>query len=68
MVDICHKFDNRVIGLAKVFPGENADRLILQEAFSKGLRGLKLHAQVQCVDIKDLSLAPLLDCSQLFSV
>ena len=64
MVEICRKFEGRVTGLATVFPGEKDDRLILQEAFDSGLRGLKLHAHVQCFDLNDPSLVPLFDCCQ----
>lgn len=64
MVEICRKFAGRVTGLATVFPGEKDDRLILQEAFNRGLGGLKLHAHVQCFDLSDPSLAPVLECCQ----
>lgn len=64
MVEICRKFAGRVTGLATVFPGEEDDRLILQEAFDRGLGGLKLHAHVQCFDLSDPSLAPVLECCQ----
>ena len=64
MVDICKTFAGQVTGLATVFPGENDARPILQEAFDHGLRGLKLHAHVQCFDPTDPSMTPLLDCCQ----
>ena len=68
MVEICRKFEGRVTGMATVFPGEQDDRLILQEAFDHGLRGLKLHAHVQCFDLNDSSLTPVFDCCQLHNM
>ena len=38
----------RMVGLATVLPGEPAIPDILAEAFSLGLRGVKLHCHVQC--------------------
>jgi predicted TIM-barrel fold metal-dependent hydrolase len=38
----------RVIGLATVLPGEPGAVQILQDAFSAGLAGVKLHCHVQC--------------------
>jgi uncharacterized protein len=43
--------DPRIIALATVFPGEPGAGEILQEAFDLGLRGVKLHAHVQCVPV-----------------
>jgi uncharacterized protein len=40
--------DRRIIGLATVLPGEPGAREILKDAFSSGLRGVKLHCHVQC--------------------
>ena len=40
--------DSRVIGLATVFPGEPGAKQIVQDAFAKGLKGVKLHCHVQC--------------------
>lgn len=40
--------DSRVIGLATVFPGEPNAKQIVQDAFAKGLKGVKLHCHVQC--------------------
>jgi len=42
-----------VTGLATVFPGESNVENILKEAFDYGLRGVKLHAHVQCFDMND---------------
>jgi predicted TIM-barrel fold metal-dependent hydrolase len=38
----------RVTGLATVFPGEPGAVQILEDAFSAGLKGVKLHCHVQC--------------------
>ncbi len=51
MVKKCKEFPNKVTGLATVFPGENNVENILKEAFDYGLRGVKLHAHVQCFDM-----------------
>ena len=40
--------NERVIGMATVFPGERDARRILEEAFGLGLAGVKLHSHVQC--------------------
>lgn len=49
-----------VIGLATVFPGEEGARELLREAFLAGLRGVKLHAHVQCVAIDDRRMEPVI--------
>jgi predicted TIM-barrel fold metal-dependent hydrolase len=46
----------RLIGLATVLPGEEGARGILEEAFAKGLRGVKLHCHVQCLAPDDAKL------------
>ncbi len=51
MVKKCKEFPNKVTGLATVFPGESNVENILKEAFDYGLRGVKLHAHVQCFDM-----------------
>ena len=51
MLELCRKFSGRVTGLATVFPGEADAALILKEAFAAGLKGVKLHAHVQCFDM-----------------
>jgi len=43
----------RILGLATVLPGEPGAKEILQEAFSLGLRGVKLHCHVQCFATDD---------------
>ncbi len=51
MTGICQKYHGQVTGMATVFPGEKGDIDILEEAFEKGLQGVKLHAHVQCFDL-----------------
>ena len=51
MVKKCREFPGKVTGMATVFPGENEAEEILQEAFDNGLKGVKLHAHVQCFDM-----------------
>ena len=43
--------------MATVFPGEDDVEEILQEAFDSGLRGVKLHAHVQCFDMDSDDMA-----------
>jgi predicted TIM-barrel fold metal-dependent hydrolase len=50
MAGLCSRFD-RLTGLATLYPEEPAARAILEEAFDMGLKGLKLHAHVQCYDM-----------------
>jgi predicted TIM-barrel fold metal-dependent hydrolase len=61
----CQKYPNRITGMATVFPGEKNAAGILHEAFAFGLRGLKLHAHVQCFDMNDDDMNPLYDICQL---
>jgi len=42
-----------VTGFATLFPGETGAKDILDQAFSAGLAGVKLHCHVQCVPIDD---------------
>lgn len=64
MAEKCLEYENRVTGLATVYPGEkDADR-ILQEAFALGLGGLKLHAHVQCFDMSSDKMNCLYECCQ----
>lgn len=42
--------DQRLTGLATVFPGEDGADEILEEGFALGLAGVKLHQHVQCFD------------------
>ncbi|UCD91524.1 MAG: amidohydrolase [Desulfobacterales bacterium] len=51
MAKKCSEFPNSVTGLATVFPGESNAEEILKEAFNNGLKGIKLHAHVQCFDM-----------------
>ena len=51
MVEKCREFPGRVTGMAAVFPGEENVEEILKEAFDNGLKGVKLHAHVQCFDM-----------------
>ena len=46
-----NEFRGQVTGMATVFPGEPGADLILTRAFSHGLKGVKLHAHVQCFDM-----------------
>ena len=40
-----------VTGMATIFPGERDAGLILEDAFQRGLSGVKLHCHVQCFEI-----------------
>lgn len=51
MVQICNQFPDNVTGMATVFPGEKDAAAILKKAFKSGLKGVKLHAHVQCFDM-----------------
>lgn len=64
MLEKSEEFDGNVTGLATVFPGENDAEGILQEAFDAGLKGLKLHAHVQCFDMNDDTMIPIYHCCQ----
>jgi len=56
MAKKCQEFKGRVTGMATVFPGEdNADQILIN-AFSQGLKGVKLHAHVQCFDMNNKSM------------
>jgi uncharacterized protein len=50
MADLCRRYP-QVTGMATVFPGEEKAGDILEEGFSQGLAGVKLHAHVQCFDL-----------------
>lgn len=58
----CREYENQVTGMATVFPGEEDDEKILQEAFDSGLSGLKLHAHVQCFDMNGDHMNRLYEC------
>ncbi|SDO38466.1 amidohydrolase family protein [Desulforhopalus singaporensis] len=62
MAEQCKMFSGQVTGLATVYPGEEDAVNILQEAFDSGLKGVKLHAHVQCFDINHSSMEELYDC------
>jgi len=51
MAKKCREFPDRITGMAAVFPGEEDVEEILKEAFDNGLKGVKLHAHVQCFDM-----------------
>jgi len=51
MAKICERYAGQVTGMATVFPGEPGSEAILKRAFVSGLKGLKLHAHVQCFDM-----------------
>ncbi len=52
MASLIEAFPGRVTGMATVFPGESHAGGILDEAFHMGLKGVKLHAHVQCFDME----------------
>ncbi len=51
MAGLCRSFPGQLTGMATVFPGETDSSQILKSAFEKGLKGVKLHAHVQCFDM-----------------
>ena len=62
MVKKTAEFPGRITGLATVFPGEkNADD-ILESAFARKLKGVKLHSHVQCFDLSGPEMDPILAC------
>jgi uncharacterized protein len=65
MAEKCSLFNNRVTGLATVFPGEPDAENLLQEAFDSGLGGLKLHTHVQCFDMNSYPLNCLYECCRI---
>lgn len=65
MAEKCRESNNRVTGMATVFPGENNAESILQEAFDSGLGGLKLHAHVQCFDMNGEHMNRLYECCRI---
>jgi predicted TIM-barrel fold metal-dependent hydrolase len=62
LAERCREQKGRVTGMATVFPGEEGDAQILQEAFDAGLGGLKLHAHVQCFDMVSEAMYGLYAC------
>ena len=65
MAEKCRKHQNRVTGMATVFPGEKNAADILQQAFDSGLGGLKLHAHVQCFHMNSDSMNGLYECCRV---
>lgn len=64
MAQLCRAFPGRVTGMATVFPGEPDCRRILVRAFGMGLKGVKLHAHVQCFDMTSEEMDEIYDvCS-----
>ncbi len=61
----CAAYDNKVTGLATVYPGEKDAKSILQKAFALGLGGLKLHAHVQCFDMNSDDMNCLYECCRV---
>lgn len=64
MIEKCEAYKGRVTGMASVFPGEENDVKILQDAFDSGLKGLKLHTHVQCFDMTSQAMYRLYECCQ----
>jgi predicted TIM-barrel fold metal-dependent hydrolase len=64
MVEKCREFPEKVSGLATVFPGEADAGQILKEAFDNGLKGVKLHAHVQCFDMDSEAMGLIFDLCQ----
>ena len=62
MIRKVKEFSGRLTGLATVFPGEDGAVAILESAFSQGLKGVKLHAHVQCFDLAGPEMSPILSC------
>jgi predicted TIM-barrel fold metal-dependent hydrolase len=65
MLGLCREFPGRITGLATVFPGESEAARILEDAFTAGLGGVKLHAHVQCFDMNSADMEPVYEvCSR----
>lgn len=66
MAVTCNEFKGRVTGMATVFPGEKDAEQILARAFSDGLKGVKLHAHVQCFNMNHHTMDVIYDtCERL---
>jgi uncharacterized protein len=61
MAGICDEYEGRVTGMATVFPGESGSGSILRKAFANGLKGVKLHAHVQCFDMNSSDMDGIYD-------
>ncbi|MEW6351378.1 MAG: amidohydrolase family protein [Thermodesulfobacteriota bacterium] len=55
MAQLCQTYP-QLTGTATVFPGEPDTPRILADAFEIGLRGVKLHAHVQCFDMESVAM------------
>jgi len=55
MARLCER-NEKVIGMATVFPGEKDASRILEEAFRLGLHGVKLHSHVQCFNMESKAM------------
>ena len=64
MAKKCEEFPGKITGMAAVFPGEPDAEKILKEAFGHGLKGVKLHAHVQCFDMNSEEMNRLYDLCQ----
>lgn len=62
MAEQCQEYKTQVTGMATVFPGEDNAENILQQAFDDGLKGVKLHAHVQCFDMNAEYMNRLYEC------
>jgi predicted TIM-barrel fold metal-dependent hydrolase len=60
MTDLCARYP-QVVGTATVFPGETQAVRIIEEGFSMGLSGVKLHAHVQCFDMDSEEMQEIYD-------
>lgn len=63
VADLVSRHEN-VTGLATVYPGEPGQVEILEEAFTLGLRGVKLHCHVQAMPSDDERLGPVYELCQ----
>ena len=61
LADLCQRH-SQVTGLATVFPGEDGAAAILEDGFGRGLRGVKLHAHVQCFDLESAAADAVYAC------
>jgi predicted TIM-barrel fold metal-dependent hydrolase len=64
MAKKCRELPGRITGMAAVFPGEQNGEKILREAFDNGLKGVKLHAHVQCFDMNGKEMDVIYDLCQ----
>ena len=64
MAKKCEEFPGKITGMAAVFPGEPDAEKILKETFGHGLKGVKLHAHVQCFDMNSEEMNRLYDLCQ----